>query len=381
MKRFWLSFVVASCYATASVAATSPDLRSQIIVNGDLSDFAADDWVLDDSTSVAERPGDSRWGTDNDVTGIALTWDNFNLYIGVPSVIVSTSLMLFVDVGCGGVRNLGNAGSFRRNIEFSGIQPNLLFRSRDTSVPPELAALDCDHPVSIVNTAEYQGIFVQEGASDGALEVAIPWALVPGFEAGAQGVAVPAAGQHLRVLSVVTTAGPGMGAGDAAPDPSVQLENDSTRVAILNNYVELPLDGDGDGILDIGVSPRSIAGYGVSSTEDVPAVLPVQLIIGDKLFAPGAGESLAFLVSLNPPDYQQPVYLTGRVYNAAGYLVRTLFVDEAQVLGGGAVSKSWDGRDDGGNLVPGGVYVLAVSGGPGAAASKNTATASFAVVR
>ena len=32
-------------------------------IDGDVADFAADEWVLDASTSVVERSDDSRWGT------------------------------------------------------------------------------------------------------------------------------------------------------------------------------------------------------------------------------------------------------------------------------------------------------------------------------
>jgi hypothetical protein len=60
-----------------------------------------------------------------------------------------------------------------------------------------------------------------------------------------------------------------------------------------------------------------------------------------------------------------------------------LFEDQARDLSAGAapVIDTWDGRDRQGNLAPGGIYVLAVSGGPGANAPKNTVKASFAIVR
>jgi len=380
MKQPCLALLLVGLLPAVCFGTTAPDLRSQIIINGDVADFAPDDWVLDDSTSFPEIPGDSHWGTDNDVRAIAVTWDNFSLYVGVPAVVVSTTLMLFVDVGCGGVENLRDAGSFRRNIEFSVNTPNILTRVLHISEPPELAALDCNHPINTADPTEYQGIYVQEGSRDGALEIAVPWELLPGFEKDASGVTVPSDGQYLRVLAVVT-GGPGMGAGDAAPDPSVALENDSTRVAILNNYVELALDSDDDGLLDIGVSPRNIASYGVGASEDVRAVLPISLVVQDKLIAPGNGQTLDFLVSLSPPDYQQPVYLTGQIFSATGELLRTLFLDEPNLLSTGPVTKSWDGRDAQGEIVPGGVYLLAVSGGPGKNSSKNTTTASFAVIR
>ncbi len=375
-----LLLLLVSIVPTLSLASTAPDLRSQITIDGDVSDFSADDWVLDETTRFPEKAGDSRWGTDNDVRAIAVTWDNFNVYIGVPAVVVSTSLMLFLDVGCGGVDDLRQGGNFRRNIEFSVNTPNILMRVLHMSEPPELAALDCNHPINVVSPAEYQGIYAQDGSSAGALEVAIPWALLPGFEEEGGGVSVPSDGRNLRVLAVVA-GGPGMGAGDAAPDPSTALENDSTRVAILNNYVELPLDSDGDGLLDIGVSPRAIATYGVAAAEDVRAILPITVIVQDKLIAPGIGQMLDFQVALNPPDYQQPVYLTGRIYSSTGRLLRVLFENEPSLLSAGPVAKSWDGRDAEGRIVPGGVYVLAVSGGPGKNSSKNTVTESVAVIR
>ncbi len=380
MVRLRVLILVASLLPAWVGASTAPDLRSQIVIDGDAGDFAADDWVLDDSTSFPERSGDSQWGTDNDVLAVAVTWDNYNLYVGVPAVVVSTTLMLFLDVGCGGVHDLRGGGSFRRNIEFSAMTPNALFGVIRVLETPELAVVDCNHPVSTVDPAEYQGIYVQQGSEKGALEVAVPWTLFPGFGREGAGVTVPDDGKMLRVLAAVT-AGPGMGAGDAAPDPSVVLENDSTRIAILNNTIELPLDADGDGWLDIGVSPRSVANYGVPASEDVQGVLPIQVIVADKLIAPGSGQSLQFSISLNPPTYSQPVYLTGRVYSSTGRLLRTLFSEEAVLLSSGPVAKTWDGRDDGGTMVPGGVYVIAVSGGPGKSASKSTATASFAVIR
>ena len=95
MKQPCLALLLlVSVLSTLSLASTAPDLRSQIAIDGDVSDFDADDWVLDETTSFAENPGDSRWGTDNDIRAIAVTWDNFNIYVGVPAVVVSTSLML-----------------------------------------------------------------------------------------------------------------------------------------------------------------------------------------------------------------------------------------------------------------------------------------------
>ena len=92
---------------------------------------------------------------------------------------------------------------------------------------------------------------------------------------------------------------------------------------------------------------------------------------------------LRFIASLDPPDYVLPVYLTANVYSSAGELLRNIYQDEPRDLSGGAtpVVDEWDGRDNQGSLVPGGVYILSVSGGPGQGASKTTAKASCAVIR
>lgn len=379
MSRLLLALLLVTLIPSVTAATTSQDIRSRIKVDGDVTDFDADEWILDSSTPFPEMTGDSQWGDDNDIRAVAATWDLFNIYIAVPAVTISSTLMLFLDVGCGGVDELSDAGSFRRNIEFSLQSPNVMLRARGISDPPELAMTDCDNPFDVIDSDEYQGVFVQTGAVGGALEVAIPWGLIAGFEAVPGGMAVPEAGRTLRVLAVIS-GGLGTGAGDAAPDPSMVLENDSTRLAILNNHVRLPLDGDGDGLLDMGVSPRSIASYAVMK-ESVRQVLPLEIVVPDKLVEPGQGTHLEFFVSLDPPEYQQPVYVTGRIYSSDGRLLRSLFDDEPLVLAAGPVMRSWDGRDDRGKIVPGGVYVLAVSAGLGRDASKKTVTASFAVIR
>jgi hypothetical protein len=193
---------------------------------------------------------------------------------------------------------------------------------------------------------------------------------------------LPEEGLTIDLLAAIT-GGQSMGVGDAAPDPSVVLEVDSTRIAILNNYVSLPLDSDTDGLLDIGVSTQDIVAYAIPFTTDSRQVLAMEVTIREKLVAPGAGTSLEFLVSLDPPAYDLPVFVSARIFSVEGRLVRDLYDDEPRDLSADAAPlwDAWDGRDESGILVPGGIYVLAVSGGPGRNAAKNTVRASFAVIR
>lgn len=379
VKRcLFLLWVVAA--PTHAPATTAHDLRSRIQIDGTTSDFTSDEWIVNAFSAVAEAAGDSRWGRDNDISAIALTWDDFNLYIAVSAVAVSADVMLFLDTHCGGLNHLGDAASFRRNVELGALTANFLVEADRAAPDPQAGYVDCNNALRRIGSGAFDAVFFQEATDRGALEIAVPWELLGGFVRSGSGVVLPEAGQKIGVLSAVT-AGLGGGAGDAAPDPSLLLEVDSTRVAVLNNHVIVPLDGNGDGFLDAGVSPASAVTFATVAGQ-VRGPLPLGIELEGKLISPEEGTPLRFRPFLSPPDYTLPVYVTARVFSAGGRLVRNLFFDQARNLAaGGAPWDEWDGRDAGGSIVPGGVYVLAVSAGPSEGGSASTAKASFAVVR
>ena len=382
MRTAILSLVL--CVLAASLhARTAPDLRPRIIVDGSTSDFDDDEWVLDARSSFAERAGDSRWGLDNDISAIAVTWDNYNLYVAVPAVTVSGTLMLFLDTMCGGVEDLTTQDYFRRNIEFGGLTPNFLLSVNRTSREPLAGYADCVQPFNLIENSRYRSVYRQDGASDGALELALPWEALGDFALESRGVRVPSAGAVLDVVAVIT-GGTGTGAGDAAPDPSVVLEDDSMRVAVVDNHIIVPLDGDGDQILDTDVSPREVARYAVSAAAQgttASQILQLRIPLEKRLFSPFGGEGVRFPVVLDSREYTEPVYLTVRIYSSAGSVVRTLLEETPTGFSAGTVWVDWDFEDDHGGIVPGGIYIVAVSGGAGRGSPKNTAKASFAVMR
>ncbi|MEJ2720847.1 MAG: hypothetical protein P8181_06855 [bacterium] len=383
MTRLTILVTMLVALPAALLGTTGSDLRSRIVIDGGTSDWEDDEWVLDPSTAFPEIPGDSRWGRDNDIRRIAVTWDDYNLYVAVEAVTVSTTLMLFLDTMCGGVDDLTHQEYFIRNIEFGGFSPNLMVRVDRNTAEALAGYLDCTRPFNLIENKYYRSVYRQDGVRDGALETAIPWEFIGGFERSADGVTVPEVGALLGVLGAVT-GGPASGAGDAAPDPSVVLERDSTRIAVLDNDIEIVLDSDRDGLVDIGVSPRDIAVYALppgALGSPVRQVLPIKIPLEHKLYSPDKGGNVEFPVTLDPADYELPVYVTARIYSAAGKLVRTLINDRPMVLSADPVGIEWDWKDDGGNVVPGGIYVIAVSGGAGKGTSKNTAKASFAIAR
>jgi hypothetical protein len=374
-------FVLLCFIPVSSLSATADDLRSRIAIDGHAEDFTADEWVIDATTSLPEPPGDSRWGNNNDIRGLALTWDRYNLYLAVPATIVATRLMLFIDSTCGGETDLRTSSPFQRNIEFSGLTPNLIIDVGRVSGRPGIGYLDCNRALDILSTSRINAVYVEDGG-EGLFEIALPWDVLGDFQTDSLGIELPVQGTHLRLVGAIT-GGPSTGAGDAAPDPTTVLEEDSTRVAVLDNFVDIPLDGDGDGKLDIGVSPRAVATFAFGQSTGQPPALPLRIVLERRVFAPDDGESLRFGVAPAPADAGRSVHLDAAVYSAAGVLVRHILTDVPRTLsdGGSAAWDEWDGRDDRGRLVPGGVYIIAVSARAGTGASKQAAKASCAVIR
>ena len=361
-------------------ATTEADLRTRITIDGEVDDYAADEWVLDTSTAVPERPRDSVWGIDNDLQRIALTWDNYNLYIAVPAVTVNSQLMLFIDTMCGGVSDLAGFDVMPRNLTLGELRANVILTVSRTKPTPEAYYVDCDNPVNVLNPEDIQAVYLQDGTGDGALEIAIPWQHLGTFDPAASATRVPNPGQTVAVMAAIT-AGDGGGAGDGGPDPTVTLENDSTRVAVLNNNVRVPLDADEDGTLDLGISPRAEATYASAGDPQTDQVLPLTLLLDRKVIAPDNGEVARFRVALDPPAYDNPVYVTARVFSTTGQLLRTILQSEPLALWTGPVWEEWDGRDDSGAVVPGGIYILAVTGAAAPTAPASPVKASVAVIR
>jgi len=383
MKRVTALLLALCALALPLLAATAPDLRHRIAINGITTDFASDEWVLDAATAIRERPGDSRWGLDNDISAVAVTWDNYNLYAAVPAVTYGGTLMLFIDTMCGGVEDLVTQEYFRRNVEFGGLTPNFLLRVSRSSPVALAGYVDCTRPMNLVESERYAAVYLQDGLDGGALEAAIPWEVLGDFERGPAGVRVGTEDAVLSLVAIVT-GGDGTGAGDAAPDPSVLLEDDSTRTAVVNNHIVLPLDDDGDGILDMGVSPRSAARYAISPEAEgteTNQIFALRIPLGNKLLVPNYNEAAVFPVVLETSDYTGTVYLTVTIYSSDGRVVRKLREEAPSEFASGQERVEWDFKDDRGVVVGGGIYIIAAAAGAGKGAPKNTVKASFAVAR
>lgn len=354
-------------------ATTAASLSDRIHIDGDVSEWAGDEWVLDASTSLPEISGDSRWGTGDDIVRVGVTWDARFLYVAVEFNASSSSLLVALGYGPGGLASLDGAGTFRRAIDLP-FAANVLVLA-DAHGAPELAHVDDRGVLVLFDRATAPAVVRASPDGSVVLEAAIPWSKLS--------LAKP-----LELVAAIT-GNAGTGAGDAAPDPSVALPvgaRPSSKVrATLDRWLSIPADGDADGTADANVSPRTAVTVRSNDDATAPRAQHAQASVrtNPRVFAPDNGEETAFDVAFD--DTVDLVYATARVYSVDGKLVRVLYEDAARTVVGTTLAPSpedrWDGRDDNGRVVAGGVYVLSFEWGLARGEHAGRATAGVAVAR
>ncbi len=369
MKRALFALLILTI-PRACPGTTAPDLSPRIRIDGRAVEYTADEWVLDAATVFRESDRDSRWGANNDVSRVAVTWDENFLYIAIEGTFDGSALMAFLEHAAGGVSDLVSIDQIRRNIVFSAITPNIIMQASRSSLDATVAVVSILEPLRYLDPSEYESEFYQSAGGPGALEIALPWSRV-----------LPLAG-YVKLLAAVT-AGTGTGAGDAAPDPAQRLSSDRQAQAWLDNAITIPVDSNHDGEPDMGVSPRSAVSFEFDQTEPATGYTDIDLSLETASFAPDLSQVLRFQVGA--PECREPVeiYVSCEVYSVTGRRVRVLFRDELRVFDVGAQPQwdEWDGRDENGEIVRGGVYVVLATGAASPGDVSSTARRSAAVIR
>jgi len=328
----------------ATHATTSESISDRLRINGDLSDIAADEWVLDAGTSFPEDSDDSRWGSDRDLARVAVTWDHAFLYLAVDFRTRGESVMLLIESGPGGLRSLDGAGDFRRLLDVPGLSPTVLLLATPGS-QPRVARVDAAHPFQLVDRATAPAVLNARVDGTAALEVAIPWSLLNLDE------------PSVRLVAVLTRE-TGTGAGDAAPDAQAPLPPDASRRALLDRVLAIRIDGDGDGVADAGVAPVARTEVRTAATVAAyPEGADLNASVTPGVIAPDRGDEARFRLSAGSALLTD-TRGTCTIWSVDGRRVRELAVSVP-----GSVSEAsvtWDGRDDAGNVVPGGVYVARI---------------------
>lgn len=385
-------------------SATAPDLSARLIVDGIAEEFTAGEGIFGttDNGVPEEDVDDSLWGPFNDINQIHVTWDAQNLYIAGTGFIWNNNMILLLDLtgeepDATGMSRMTELNSWRRNFTFSeDFTPDLFFATWDGNSTPQVWTSVAGQPdvvVQVPNGSFPAVATFTQNTPGRAMETAIPWTVVFGGAAtpvtdpdtGASTFEVPAEMTHLRLVAVITAGPDGTGGPDSAPDNLSGHQNDSSVLVTIDNFAILPLDEDGDGIVDFGIEPRERIDFKVRPPFQSIRFEVREVVLDRKIVSPEEGRNLAFHVrlspELDPTDDVRTIKLSARVYDSLGRLIRTLYTDDRRFAGNPSnlALDQWDGRDARGEMVPGGIYMLTVISGESPGESRESVP--FGVVR
>jgi len=395
--------------AQPAAAATARDLSGRIRIDGFTSDYTDSEKIfgINPNGQPQEATDDSKWGVNNDINQIRITWDARYLYLAGEGKIWGNNMILFIDSVPGrGLARMDSLNSWRRNFFFdtdpvSGFGPDLFVATWDGNTSPRLITqirgqtVEDDVPGALFSAAAT----FSQGNSGRAMEAAIPWATVFLQQAGlgvretlitvngvSDTIAILPRGAKLKICGVITGGGDGTGGPDSAPDNTQGLSSDGSAKAVIDNYAIIDLDRNDDTGLGHG-GPDGVADWGVEPISRVTFRFPPpivgrlfcakDLVFDRPALLPDRGEHLRWDVSLEPPpDPSDPdngarkIQLSAYIYNLRGHAVRTLYTSqERPVLRPNDpayhVFDSWDGRDDSGAIVPPGIYMVRLVTEPG----------------
>jgi hypothetical protein len=404
----FLSLVlVVALSAPPAVAGTARDLSARMRIDGYPSEFVPVDedvFGYDATGALQEAFDDSKW-QNNEVYQIHVTWDAQFLYAAVDGRIWGNNMVLLFDTMPNrGLVDMTALNSWRRNVTFDSFGrypgdeflPDVFGATWDTNTNPRLvtqiaASQVDDHQVG----AEFRSVASFDQANDNrSMELAIPWRNVfAGLGGGGTrdtlvtvgGVTdtlrrMPLGVRSIKVAAFVTANWDGGGGPDSAPDNLRGHTDDGNANIILDNYASIELDRNDDTGMGFG-GPDGIPDWDVSPADRItfryaPPITAVRFSIGDfrldrPAFKPDLGDAVQFHLRLDPPlDPSEPIDVarratfTANVYDATGRLVRNLFVNENvsaldadEELSAAGLSR-WDGRNEAGQVVAPGIYVL-----------------------
>lgn len=372
-------------------------------IDGRTTEWEADEGIfqLNAQQVTEESWSDSKWGVNNDLHQVWVTWDADFLYVAVDAIIWDNNTVLLFDVRPGGMTAMTNLNSWRRNFTFQNQEPDLFLATWDGNTLPQLWDYRGSNQVTRFDATTFRTVATfAQGNRDRAMEAAIPWRYVLGeraerifsTEIGDSVYRLPSGIDTLKFVNILTAGPDGTGGPDSAPDNLSCHTINSSDAVTIENYAAIPLDLDGDRIPDLGADVR-----GRLSFFFPPPVPCIRFEIADVQFATGAdvrvsmgsilspeeGRDLEFRMRLSPEvspsDSLRHLLFSADVFDMRGRRVRSLFNESRRPVThpGDPALDRWDGRDESGALVPGGIYILRVVIEPDA----NRFTKAFAVVR
>jgi len=342
--------IIALSSISICFAITGEDLSNRIIIDGFSHDFTVDEEILTDSLgSLLESPADSYWGEYNDVKQIKVTWDASYLYLAVDACSWDNNVMLFIDIYDDyGIEDMSEVNAWQRSFKFYNCNPDFLVGTWDTNDIPQFWKVQEGGSMQIeqISTIETSATF-DTGNLAGAMEIKIAWGILKPPNRSIQ---------HIKLLSVITSGDDYSSGPDCAPDNLGGMANDAGQVVILDNYSEILIDSDGDGLPDINIEPQMRTTFYKN-----PPLSPTPLLIQDVIFSNGKtfapyAENLEFDFFTNRnSDFDVEIFnLGGDLINFADKITETEYIEDNLYK----IKFEWNGRNKNENIVPFGIYIL-----------------------
>ena len=336
MQRCFTLAVVLSLLVPAALSAKT---YNSPYVDGHVT-LAVNDWDADE-LGVADAPNDCRYApSDADLKDLYVTWDADSLYVGFTTVNgpggYGNGYLVFIDTdaqeGITGATDFTSADFYARKIRFPTMGADVIMGAwgGSGSFPTTIEVRACSDPTQ---TTPVSDAYSQGNPGWKHMEVRVSWNGLFGL---GQGV-VPV-GTTLRFIAAVV-GGDGSGAYDAMPTSSTGVESNPATpwnaYTDLDEYHEVVVDGNWDGVPDAGYPPSgSISGTVTlddpGDTETVVTLTAYRGVVAVRTVTtpPGGG---AYTIPLLP-DGTYDVTAT-----AVSYLPQTVtgieIVDEGAVTG------------------------------------------------
>ncbi len=370
MRYILIFFILTSTFCL--FAGSSQDIGERIQIDGYTNDWQTDEYLLMDADGNSlEGANDSHWGEYNELTQVRATWDNEYLYLGVDGVCKENNVILFIDIYDDyGITDMTDLRAWQRAFQFYNLSPDFFIGTWDTNTAPQFWRVDEGSRTSVRHANETSG----ESGTDAVL----PLTTAASFDGESRGRALEAKIRLdslyynakrrmenyplIKILAVLTSGGDNQSGPDVAPDNIGGMSNDGNRIVIIDNYIEINIDSNGDGQADMNVSPASIRTFYMDPPlkANPLKMLSVNFPNG-RTFAPTIGSILAMDLTVNRSYEINPTlnsaFFSYEIYNLDGELIGPAPSSDA-TRSNQEMKFVWDGRDFNSQIVPFGIYIV-----------------------
>ncbi len=252
-----LPLLILLCIAATASAETYNTPTIDGVVNIAPGDWEASDFAVDDPSN-----DDRYYPDDPDLDDLYVTWDADSLYVGIITSRdpggYGNGYVLFIDFdaqsGLTGATDFSTADFYPRNITFSTMGADVVMGAWNL----EGAFFKfCSDPTSTTDVPEQH---TASNTTEHDIEAAVSW---NGLYNLGRGV-VPS-GTTLRFIAAIV-GGDGSGAYDAMPNSTTGVESNPATpydaVTNLDVYYEAVVDGNADGVPDVGYTPVETSSWG-----------------------------------------------------------------------------------------------------------------------